>query len=120
MTTPELVAVARAALPPVGATSAVAAHDGTGWRAMWSDGLRRLGPIGPGFERFRDAARLIDLINGPASRSAPRSDLAGLGAESRDGIAASTEAPEPGSSAPRAPAGGLVPHGATGTPAPNP
>lgn len=75
MTTPELAAIARDAIPPVGATSAVATSDhrpgprpGTGvtfWQAAWFDGRRILGPIGPPLERQSDMLRLVALINGP-------------------------------------------------------
>lgn len=88
MNSVELVAIARTAIPPVGAVMAVASVDHragrrlangdpageggvTRYQARWFDGLRQLEPVGPAFRYSRDMYRLIDLINGkdrPASR----------------------------------------------------
>lgn len=111
MTGHELAAIARDAIPPVGATSAVATvvhraggRPGTGstrYQAMWFDGRRRLAPLGPAFEQQRDMFRIVDIVNG-VDRPAPRSghrDLAGLGADSRD-TGAPSEAPAGQASSP--------------------
>lgn len=57
----------RSAVPPVGATAAVAVFDHlTGaYRAAWLiDGRRKSAPFGPAFSRPRDAAELVRQING--------------------------------------------------------
>lgn len=107
----ELAAIARDAIPPVGARLAVAtvehtpgrrlsngsfAGEGgrTVYRAVWFDGLRNLEPIGPAFDRGRDVSRLIALINGhdrPASRRPPP-DPSGDHARDGEPVVAASEA----------------------------
>lgn len=85
MNTAELHKAAQALLPPVGATAALAVVDGSGaHRAAWLIGGRlKSAPVGPSFERPRDACRFVDIVNGVDPTPRP----------GRRGVTAQTEVP---------------------------
>src|SRR5688572_23868954 len=93
MTGHDLEAIARELVPPVGVNGVCAVVENepggclasgqpngiggrTRYRAAWVIGGRRSVPVGPAFERQRDAYRLIDLMAGvtpghPAASAGP-------------------------------------------------
>lgn len=99
MTTVELERIARSIIPPAGATMAITRVDEQlRHRAAFLIDARIRGPfVGPTFDRPRDAIRLVDLLNGEASRSASQPDLARVkdSTESRDEVVVPSEAPAP-------------------------
>ena len=64
MTTDELRRVASALVPPVGATGVCAVVDDGAYRAAWVIEGRRKVPVGPRFEKPRDAYRFVDVLAG--------------------------------------------------------
>jgi hypothetical protein len=99
MTTVDLGRIARAIIPPVGATMAIdRVDDNLKHRAAFLiDGRIRSDPVGPPFDRPRDALALVALLNGEAPRPAPQPDSTrvGISTESRDVVATPPEAPAP-------------------------
>jgi hypothetical protein len=74
MTTVELERIARSIIPPVGATMAIARVDEQlkHRAAFLVDGRIHGAPVGPAFDKPRQAIALVDLLNGEAPR--PRLD----------------------------------------------
>ncbi len=97
MTAVELERIARSIIPPVGATMAIArVDDQLKHRAAFLiDGRIHDAPVGPAFDRPRDAIRLVKLLNGETPRPG-QSDSAVLGSTPSGDEAGQTEAPDLG------------------------
>lgn len=119
MTTVDLVRIARSIVPPVGATMAIACVDiNLKHRAAFLiDGRIHGAPVGPAFDRPRDAIALVNLLNGEAPNGLPARhpsrDLArvGISTESRDEVVVPSEASGGASTSACAGCGGPLPPG---------
>jgi hypothetical protein len=99
MTTVELERQARAIVPPIGASVAIAIHDGTHHRAAFLVNERtRSAPVGPTFTKPREACDFVRLLNGdrPATRPGVRDSAGALGGADRGDAGRQPESPEMG------------------------
>lgn len=64
MSTDDLRRIAAGLIPPVGATGVVIVVEAGAYRAAWVVDGRRFVPVGPRFERPRQAGRFVDVLAG--------------------------------------------------------